>query len=141
MNSNEVLTSILKTTQMGQIGVRTVLGYAVKPGLKEELRAQLREYDAIEQEAHEIASLRGWDIDDLDPAIKLMAKAYAHTNLKLDNTDSKIAAMMIQGNTRGMIKSLKSRHGTKNQDSAVAKLSQKLLECEIDNIRNMQGFV
>ena len=95
-SSKEVLSSVLKTTQMGQIGIRTVLKKAVRPALKEELRAQLQEYDRIEQEAHAIASARGWEVEELDPAVKTMAKMYARTNLAFGNVDSKIAAMMIQ---------------------------------------------
>ena len=41
MNQNkEVLNSILKTTQMGQTGIRAVQKYAVKSELKEELATQ-----------------------------------------------------------------------------------------------------
>lgn len=140
-DSKEILSSILKTTQMGQIGIRAVLDHAVRPELKNELRSQLREYDAIEQEAHSIASARGWDPEELDPAVKLMAKMYTRTNLTFGNVDSKIAAMMIQGNTRGMIKGLKNRHHAKEDDTRIMSLSQKLLDCETENIRQMQGYV
>ena len=91
--SKEQLTSILKTTQMGQIGIRSVMDYAINDSLKKELKSQLREYDMIEQEANEIASLRGWEIQQLDPATKLMSKVMARTNLSMGNTDSRIATM------------------------------------------------
>ena len=57
------------------------------------------------------------------------------------NTDSKIAGMMIQGNTRGMIKGLKDLHQFSRQDHMLRSLSQKLLDCETANIRQMQGFL
>ena len=140
-SSKEVLSSVLKTTQMGQIGIRTVLKKAVRPALKEELRAQLQEYDRIEKEAHAIASARGWEVEELDPAVKTMAKMYARTNLAFGNVDSKIAAMMIQGNTRGMIKGLKNCHHSNSNDEGVLGLSQKLVECEKSNIKQMQGYL
>jgi len=58
-NSQQMLSSILKTTQMGQIGIRSVLDTGVGPGLRTALESQLREYDAIESQAHAIASQRG----------------------------------------------------------------------------------
>ncbi len=140
-NNQEVLSSILKTTQMGQIGIRAVLNKAVRPEIKNALKDQLKEYDAIEQEAHAIAASRGWEIEELDPAVKSMAAFYTKTNLTFGHVDSKIAAMMIQGNTRGMIKGLKNSHHLKNGDSSVLALSQKLLEREEENIRQMQGYV
>ena len=140
-SSKDILSSVLKTTQMGQIGIRTVLKQAVRPAIKEELRSQLKEYDSIEQEAHAIAASRGWEIEELDPAVKAMAKMYARTNLTFGNVDSKIAAMMIQGNTRGMIKGLKNCHHSNSNDERVLALSQKLLDCESANIKQMQGYV
>lgn len=62
-NSREILTSVLKTTQMGQIGIRSVLDTSMRPGLRKALESQLREYDSIETEAHSIATQRGWDMD------------------------------------------------------------------------------
>lgn len=140
-SSKDILSSVLKTTQMGQIGIRAVLNQAVRPAIKEELRSQLKEYDSIEQEAHAIAASRGWEIEELDPAVKAMAKMYARTNLTFGNVDSKIAAMMIQGNTRGMIKGLKNCHHSNSNDERVLSLSQKLLDCETANIKQMQGYV
>lgn len=142
MKSNkEILSSILKTTQMGQIGIRSVMDYAVHQDFKRALRSQLKEYDEIEREAHAIASVRGWEVAELDPAIKIMSKAYTKANLKISGNDSKIAAMMIQGNTRGMIKTTKNQHHSCRQDPRVAQLSQKLLDRETENIRQMQGYL
>ena len=42
-NSREILTSVLKTTQMGQIGIRSVLENIMRPGLRKALESQLRE--------------------------------------------------------------------------------------------------
>lgn len=140
-NSKEILSSILKTTQMGQVGIRAVLNHAVRPELRSALQSQLHEYDAIEAEAQSIAATRGWEPEELDPAARAMAKMYARTNLTFGHVDSKIAAMMIQGNTRGVIKTLKNHHHAKGCDERVSELSKKLIECENENIRQMQGHV
>lgn len=140
-NSKEVLSSILKTTQMGQVGIRSVMRGAVRPGLKNALKSQLKEYDSIEREAYSIAASRGWELEALDPAAKTMAGLMARAQLSFSGTDSKIAAMMIQGNTRGMIKSIKNMHQYKMKDSPVSILSQRLLDCENANIQQMQGFL
>ena len=141
-DNKEILSSVLKTTQMGQVGIRAVMNYAVRPDLKNELKSQLREYDAIEQEAHAIASARGWEPKELDPTSKTMAKLYSRARFTAGCADSKIAAMMIQGNTRGMIKTIKNQHhSTKNQDLRIFRLSQKLLDFEKANIQQMQGYL
>ena len=126
---------------MGQVGIRSVMDFAARDDFKSALRSQLKEYDEIEQEAHAIAAARGWDVAELDPAVKFMSKAYARANLRMKHSDSKIAAMMIQGNTRGMIIGLKDQHRYTKADNDIKSLSQKLLDCEHVNIQQMQGYL
>jgi len=65
------------------------------------------------------------------------------TKMKLGSgpVDSKVADMMIKGNTKGMVKGLKNTHKLRNPDQQINALSQKLLDSERANIRQMQGFV
>lgn len=140
-NDRQMLGSILKTTQMGQIAIQKVLDTSMRPGLRKALQSQLREYDAIESEAHALASQRGWELREIQPGKRMMAGIMAHMKLSHGNSDSKIAGMMIQGNTRGMILGLKNLHQYQQQDSQVSALSQRLLDCETANIRQMQTFL
>lgn len=140
-NGREILSSVLKTTQMGQIGIRSVLDTSMRPALRKALESQLHEYDSIEMEAHSIATQRGWDLEELDPSVRLMTDMMTRMKLHGRNTDSKIAGMMIQGNTKGMIKGLKNIHQFADQDAQIQIVSQKLLDCETANIRQMQGYL
>ena len=140
-NSQEILSSLLKTTQMGQIGIRSILDTSMRPGLRKALESQLQEYDAIESEAHAIASQRGWELQELDPAVRMMSNMMTRMKLSRGNSDSKIADMMIQGNTKGMVTGLKNIHQFAGQDVQINALSQKLLDTETANIRQMQSFL
>lgn len=139
--NKEVLSSILKTTQMGQVGIRSVLDTSMMPILRNALESQLREYDSIETEAHAIASQRGWELRELDPAVRFMADRVTRFKLTGKNSDSRIAGMMIQGNTRGVVKGLKNIHQVTDSDEQVRILSQKLLDCEQANIRQMYPYL
>ena len=140
-DSKEVLSSILKTTQMGQIGIRSVQDAALRPEMKQALSDQLKEYDAIETQAHAVADERGWRVEELDPGVRKMAEMMARTRLRGRNKDSKIAAMMMKGNNRGIIKGLKNIHRYHGRDARIMELSQKLIDCENENIRQMQQFL
>ena len=140
-DSKEILSSVLKTTQMGQVGIRSVLDTSMRPGLRKALESQLHEYDSIETEAHSIATQRGWELEELDPAVRFMTDMMTRMKLNGRNSDSKIAGMMIEGNTKGMIKGLKNLHQFAGQDEKINILSQKLLDCETANIRQMQSFL
>ena len=139
--SKDILSSILKTTQMGQIGIRSIMNMPLRSGLRKELTSQLREYDAIEQEAHGIAASRGWELKELDPAIKGMTNMMTRTQLSFGNADSKAAKMMIQGNTRGIIKGYKNLNQFPPTDQRVANLAQKLIDFEETNNHQLQGFL
>ena len=141
INSNELLDSINSTVQMGQIGIRSVLDTSVSTPLRDALRSQLREYDLLETQAHQIAASRGWELHDVNPAIRKLTNAMTKVRLSHGNAETKIAAMMIRGNTRGMIIGYKDLHKCSGADSQVLSISQKLLDCETENIRQMQGFL
>lgn len=139
--SKDLLSSIIKTTQMGQAGIHTVLKSPLNASLRAALQSQLKEYDAIEQEAQSIASSRGWTLEELDPAVRGMANMMARAQLSFGDTDYKATAMTIQGNTKGIIKGLHNLRQFNQSDERISKLSQKLLDCENANIRQMQGFL
>lgn len=139
--SKNLLNSILKTAQMGQVGIRSVLDTAMKPELRHALQTQLQAYDAIETEALAMAAQRGWDIRELEPAARFLADRKARLQLTGRNTDSKIAGMMIRSNTQGMIRGLQELHAFSGEDSRLQILSRRLLDCENANIRQMHDFL
>lgn len=139
--NQEVLSSMLKTTQMGQIGIRCVMDYPVKNDLRNALESQLSEYDAIESEANRISQEKGWQTKQLNPSIRSMSEMMTRMRLSGGNKDSKIAAMMIQGNVKGLIKSSKNLHGLKDGDKSIEELSKKLIQTETENVRQMQQYL
>lgn len=140
-DSKDILTSALNTVQMGQLGIRSALDYTIRTDLKQALETQLKEYDAIETQVDAIASSRSWELKEIDPAVRMMSNMMLKMRLIGGDTDSKIAAMMINGNTRGMILGLKNLHRFHSNDPKVENLCQKLLDTEVENIRQMQGYL
>ena len=139
--SKDVLSSVIKTAQMGQIGIRSVLNMPLRASLKDALRSQLREYDKIEKEGLALATERGWELKQQNPAVQHMTNMMTKTRLSFGDVSSKAAAMMIQGNTRGIIKGYKNLNQFAASDERITALSRKLLEYEQSNIRQMQGYL
>ena len=126
---------------MGQTGIRSVMKASVSSSMKDALRTQLKNYDNIEKEAFLLAAEKGWELKELDPAIKRMSDMMTRMKLSVGNPTSKAAAMMIQGNTRGIIKGYKNQNQYPVSDQRIWDLSQKLLECEKMGCQQMQGFL
>ena len=141
INSQRVLNDIIKTSQMGINGINTVMPKTRQPALRQALKVQRREYSDIEQQAKLLAQRKGYRIDQLRPINRKLGALMSKGQLLTGEPDSKIAGMMIQGNTRGMLLSLKNMRRCNSPDQQVAQLSQKLLETEKNNIESLEGFV
>ena len=140
-HSQKLLTDVLKTAQMGQAGIRSVMDAGSRPALRKALESQLREYDAIESEAHAIASQRGWELRELEPAAIFFSDRMTRIKLPRGDCDSRIADMMIRGNTKGMIRGLRNLHQYPRQDDRISSICQKLVDCETANILKFQAFL
>ena len=141
MENQELLATLLKTTQSGQVEIRSILDAAMSPGLRCALQSQLREYDAMETEALTIALQRGWDLKSIEPLIRFLTDRFAAIRVNGRDTDSKIAEIMIRKNTKAMVSGLKNLHQYKGQDSQVCILAQKMLDCETAHIRRLQSYL
>ena len=139
--NQEVLSSIIKTVQMGQSGIRCVQNKASGQQLKEVLSDQLNEYDSIERQAYALATRKGWLMEPLDASVERMSSMMARMQLMGGEKDSKIAKMLVQGNTRGMIKGLKNLHHCVPLDPSVDAIAQKLLTREQENIRQACDYL
>ena len=137
----QLLSAMLKTIQTGQVEIRSVLDTNLSSSLRDTLETQLQEYHSIEAEAHTLAVQRGWELTDLDPGRRFLKDRSMRMKLNGRNTDSRIADLLIQGNTKGMIRGLKHLHQLQTQDHQILVLSQKLLDCERAHIRQMQSFL
>ena len=139
--SEQLLSALLKTVQLGQVEIRSLLDTSMGSGLRDVLEQQLREFDSIETEAYTIALQRGWDLAELDPGRRFWKDRMTRMKLNSWDTDSRIADILILEHTKGMIRGLKHIHRFQEKDPQIRILSQKLLDCETAHIQRMQGFL
>ena len=108
---------------------------------EETIRAMLKEYDTLEKETLHLAAGKGLDLKDLNPALETMSNMMSRVQLMGGEVDSKIAGMLIQGNTRGMILGMKNLRKAAKADPKVRDLAQRLLNRENMNIQKSQQFL
>lgn len=139
--NQQFLSALLKTIQLGQVEIRSIMDTSLGSSLRHTLQQQLLEYDSMETEAYTIALQRGWELSELDPGRRFLKDKLTRMKLSGKNTDSCIADILIQGNTRGMIQGIRNLHQFDGKDHPIRVLSQKLLDCETAHIRQMQSFL
>ncbi|MGM9554774.1 MAG: hypothetical protein ACI3V2_10740 [Faecousia sp.] len=141
-NDIPMLNSICRTTQMGCYGIKTVMNETVNRDFRNVLRAQLNEYEQIYTEADRLLLERGERARNLNPMAKYGSALSAKMRVRasLDPT-AKIAEMMLQGSTRGMIKSMHNIRTMGILDPKVSTLSKRLLQTEQANFNQMKQFL
>lgn len=140
-NSKDLLGSVVKTAQMGKTGLACVLQVPLRPALRENLERQAAVYQQIEEEALDLAAGRKWQVEQLGPVSRTCSRMVSRMQLGKGNSDSKAAAMVMQGSTRGLIKGLQNLHQFPYQDTAVSTLAQRLLDLEKESLGQMQSFL
>ncbi|MBE7007391.1 MAG: hypothetical protein E7424_09675 [Ruminococcaceae bacterium] len=137
----QMLQQICKSTQMGQSGIRAVFTGAREPAMKQALASQLREYDAIHHQADRLLRDRGESAQRIPGLVLAASRMGAQMRLARDGSSSKIAEMMIEGNTKGMVKSMRQNRALHALDPKVSNLSNRLLQTELTNIEQMKPFL
>ncbi len=137
----QMLQQICKTTQMGQSGIRTVMKSAQDPAMQQALASQLREYDAIHHQADRLLHDRGESAKQIPGVALTFSRMGAQMKLSRNTSSSTIAEMMIQGNTMGMVKSIRQSRALHALDPKVSSLSNRLLQTELANIEQMKPFL
>ena len=141
INSERVLNDVIKTCQMGIQGIDIVMEKTSEPALRQALKVQRKEYSDLEAEGKLLAQRKAISNEPIGAVTKRMSAWISRGQLLVGEPNSKIAGMMIQGNTRGMILVLKNTRRCDNCDEQIAQLAQKLLVTQKHNIESMEPFV
>ncbi len=141
MKEIDLLSHVYKTAEMGRDGIASVRRSAKDPKLLRALNAQDEEYRQLQASAGRMLRERGIQPDGVGAMAKMGAEMMSTMQTMMDHSATKIAEMMIQGNTMGMTKSLRTIRDCKPKDGAVKDLADKLLKTEEANIREMKGFL
>ena len=140
-NSKDLLGSVVKTAQMGKTGLECVLQAPLRPSLRENLEQQAAVYEQIAQEALSLAAGRNWQVEQLGPVARTCSRMVSRARMGGGNSDSKAAAMVMHGSTRGLNKGLQNLHQFHYQDTAVSTLAQRLLDLESESLGQMRAYL
>ena len=141
MNEIDLLSHVYQTAEMGQDGIRSVIGRSKSPELTQALDRQLGEYRQIQQSAGDMLQARGVQPDGVGAMAKLSSEVMSTMKTMMDRSATKIAEMMIQGSTMGVTKSLRTIRDCELKDERVRDLADKLLKTEQANIEEMKQFL
>ncbi len=141
INNVEMLNYIRQNVEMGIHGITHILGRVSDDRLKKALEEQRREYGKIYGAADKAIRQLGHQPVHVDAMAKIGSDMSAVFKTLADGSDSKIAEMMIQGNTMGAIKIMRKLGSYGGGDSDIHRLADRLLDTEQNNIDQMKQFL
>ncbi|MCR5653423.1 MAG: DUF305 domain-containing protein [Ruminococcus sp.] len=141
INDKQMLQFIMKNAEMGCRGINDIKHYSNTAKMARELRTQNLEYGHIYHSAHTMLHNIGGETKHINPMAARMARAKTKREMKLEDSDSHIAEMMIKGNTMGVNKIAQHIRQYRGNNKSVTDLANKLLETQQNNIESMKSFL
>ena len=136
----ELLQYVYKTADMGCEGIHAVEKHA-QDRLLSELTRELGEYESIREQADGLIRERG----DAPAGNGLMARwsvdLMSAGQMAMDDSRSRIAEMMIQGTTMGVVKTIRHLRDYAGDDRPALALTRRLLDTQENNIEKMKDFL
>lgn len=137
----KTFNSLFQNASMGVSSIKQVLPKVHDKNLKGELIKQLNTYHDESNTA--VNELKQGSVKPKEEPImtRLMAKAGIAMNLAMDQSNQKVAEMMIQGTNMGVIKINKTLNSSKNLSPAAAKQAKTMLENEQRYIDSLKKYL
>ncbi len=136
----ELLQYIYKTADMGCEGIHAVEKYAEEKLLKELLREN-GEYEEIRNEADQMIRQGGDEPAGAGMMAKWSSEMMTAGQMAMDDSRSRIAEMMIQGTTMGIVKTIRHLNDYDGHDEAARNLGKKLLQTQESNVEKMKSYL
>ena len=111
-------------------------------GTQHAREAQILHKDRVRPGVRRLLRERGVRLSGVNPLAKYGSMLTAKLRVRSSrNTTARIAEMLVQGNTRGMVKSMQNLRAMGVLDPKVSSLSTRLLQTEQANIEEMKHFL
>lgn len=140
IDSTKMLNYIYETSDMGCYGILTVLDQAEDEKFRSALQEQLTEYKRLRDVSKQHLHRRGKKAEGVNPMAKVSSRMMSTMKTLTDHSSSKIAEMMIEGNTMGVTKSIQHLNDYPEKDE-IRDLAAQLLKTEENNIEQMKQFL
>jgi len=144
MRENEetkILNKLYKCSEMGIIGIDSVLDKVQKQDLIEALESQRNEYESICEQVVNILKKYGCEEEHLGKMAKKSSEMMSEMKTKIDHSDSQIAKMMMEGNNKGIIEVTKAKNDYQGEDQEIKNLMDSILKTEENNVEEMKKYL
>lgn len=145
MNENaEILEYIYKNAKMGTDSLTTLLNaiHNKDNKMKPIIEDQLKEYEKFVKESQKVLKKYKVDLKEYNPMAKMSSWMGINMEMLKDNSDARVASMLIQGLTMGTIEmSKKIEDYEKKVEKDVLNLAKDFLKFQENSIEKTKPFL
>lgn len=142
--NKEFLTYLYQTVQMGISSTTQLLRLLNNRENKivKLLEDELKEYETALKKTEELMEKKDISTKNIPPIAKISSKLSINMNIAKDNSDSKIADMLIQGSTMGILEITRKLKKYKTSiDKDISKLAEEINMFQNKNIKKLQKYL
>lgn len=137
----EVLNNIYQNTSMGISSLDEIEKHSDDEKFINVIRAQKRDYIKFNDTARERIREYGKEPKDINPMIKMYSNFGMKAETFLDESTSKLAQMVIEGNNMGIVQLEKTLNEAKLIDDSVKRFSHGLITMEQKSIDELKSYL
>ena len=135
----ELLNFIYQNSQMGVETLHQLLPMTDNETFQKQIKAQLKEYKSINEEARELLNKSGYEEKDIGRLEKVMTYVMIDMKTLVDKSASHMAEMLILGSVRGIIDCIKRiRQYEGEAKREIVELMKRLLKFEENNVERLK---
>ncbi len=135
------LNKLYQCAEMGVVGINTVLDKAHKEEFRNILETQKEEYDHICDSIVTILKKYGCEEKKLGMMAKKSSEMMSEMKTKIDDSDSQIAKMMMEGNNKGIIEVTKIKNEYQGDDEEIKEMIDRFLATEQHNLDEVKKYL
>ena len=137
------LQDVYKGVCMGTDAINTVLGKAKDKAFREELTAELDGYQHFANQARNALTELSVTAKEVGTLAKLPSEISINMSTLVDDSTSKLAELMIDGNTMGVVQMKKdiNRAGKDGVSASAVHLAEEVVAFQEKNVETMKAFL
>lgn len=135
------LNKLYQCAEMGVIGINTVIEKTHQEEFRKLLETQKEEYDHICDSIVEILKKYGCEEKKIGMMAKKSSEMMSEMKTKLDDSDSQIAKMMMEGSNKGIIEVTKIQNEYQGEDEETKEIIERFLATEQHNLDELKQYL
>lgn len=137
----EMLNYVYQNAEMGRDALTQLIQITNDTKFRKTMEAQLSEYQNVFDSAEKMIQERNEQAKGVGPMAKISSRLMVNAKTMMDSSPSKMAQMLIQGSTMGVVEVTRHMKDYDGSDERVNDISQKLLRTEQQNIEEMKKYL